>query len=149
MLAHIATLRSEVGMAEKTEKFAWSDDLSVGHKKLDAQHKGLIKLINAFGQDAMSQMEMGKRLEGLIAYAARHFNDEESFIMRKAPGLLTHQIESHATFIEKAYDFAHRFNEGAGDDLRQEVYGFLCDWLAHHIREEDQLYNPSRKAIPA
>ena len=132
-------------MNGQTQNFIWSDDLSVGHKKLDGQHKGLIKLINHFGKDDLSLSEMGKRIDGLIAYAARHFSDEENFIMRKAPELLAHQIECHATFIEQAYDFAHRFHAKADDSLRTEVYEFLCDWLIKHIREEDQQYNQSAK----
>ena len=130
-------------MTGENQQFAWSDDLSVGHKKLDGQHKGLIKLINAFGQGTLSYAKMGQQLEALIAYAARHFTDEENFIMRKAPALLTHQVECHATFIEKAYEFAHRFHESANEDLRIEIYEFLCGWLMHHIREEDQQYKPN------
>ena len=133
-------------MTAKTSQVTWSDDLSVGHKKQDGQHKGLIRLINHFGNDALSQDQMAEKLDGLIAYAARHFTDEENFIMRKAPELLTHQVECHAEFIEKAYDFAHRFNEGEGETLRQEVYTFLCGWLISHIREEDQQYNKTPKA---
>jgi len=133
-------------MDKSAEQITWSDDLSVGHRRLDGQHKGLIRLINRFGQDTLSQSEMTELLDGLIAYAAKHFSDEESYIMRKAPGLLTHQIDCHADFIEKAHDFAHRFHEGEGEVLRQEVYGFLCHWLIQHIREEDQQYNPTRQA---
>lgn len=132
-------------MDGQTQNIIWSDDLSVGHKKLDGQHKGLIKLINHFGKDDLSPSELGKRIEGLITYAARHFTDEENYIMRKAPDLLAHQIECHAVFIEQAYGFAHRFHAGAEDSLRQEVHEFLCNWLIKHIREEDQQYNRSAK----
>ena len=37
-------------MSEQAQRIAWTDDLSVGHKKLDEQHKGLIRLINDFGR---------------------------------------------------------------------------------------------------
>lgn len=129
-------------------QIAWSEDLSVGHKKLDDQHKGLIRLINNFGRGDLPQMELADSLDGLIAYAARHFNDEENYIMRKAPDLLTHQVDCHAAFIETAYDFAHRFNEGEDkdEDLRRAVYDYLCGWLLRHIREEDQQYNQKPKA---
>ncbi len=75
-------------MSVEANLIVWTDDLSVGHKKLDGQHKGLIRLINHFGRDTLTQAQMAKQLNGLIAYAARHFNDEENFIMRKAPSLL-------------------------------------------------------------
>jgi hemerythrin len=136
-------------MAHENQNFAWSDDLSVGHKKLDGQHKGLIKLINDFGQGAMPQSEMGTKLDAVIAYAARHFNDEEDYVMRKAPELLSQQAESHGAFIEKAYDFAHRFHDGEGDELRQDVYQFLSHWLVLHIQQEDQQYNKANPKPPA
>ena len=131
-------------MTSKAAQIVWDDALSVGHKKLDGQHKGLIRLINDFGCSDLTEEKMAGKLDGLIAYAARHFHDEEDFIMRKAPGILSKQMESHAGFIEKAYEFTHRFNlEEEAAALRQDVYDFLCDWLMKHIKEEDQEYNPN------
>lgn len=131
-------------MTAETREIVWTDSLSVGHRTLDGQHKGLIRLINRFGRDELTPERMAESIEGLIAYAARHFNAEEKFIQGSAPHLLGHQIECHAQFIETAYDFAHRFHEGEGEDLRQRVHAFLCDWLISHILEEDQQYNPKR-----
>ena len=131
-------------MGPAAREIVWSDTLSVGHRTLDGQHKGLIRLINHFGHDRLTPEQMAGSIEKLIAYAARHFNAEETFIQKSAPQLLEHQIECHAQFIETAYDFAHRFHEGEGEALRAEVHGFLCDWLISHIMEEDQQYNPKR-----
>ena len=133
-------------MGSKTQQIVWTDDLSVGNDQLDGQHKGLIKLINGFGGDELSADDLAENLEKLIAYAAHHFNDEEDFIMENAADLLSNQAECHANFIEKAYEFASRFSEGEGEDLRQDVYAYLCEWLISHIREEDQQYNPTRKS---
>ena len=133
-------------MGSKVQQIVWSDDLSVGNEQLDGQHKGLIRLINGFGGDTLSQADLAQNLEGLISYAAHHFNDEEDFIMNNVPNLLSHQVECHANFIEKAYEFASRFNEGEGEDLRQDVYVYLCEWLLLHIREEDQQYNQALKS---
>jgi hemerythrin len=132
-------------MTAQTREIGWSDDLSVGHRKLDAQHKGLIRLINRFGSASLDQAGLAGSIEALIAYAARHFNDEEKYIMRSAPELLTHQVECHAQFIETAYDFAHRFHDGEGAALRATVHDFLCQWLIRHIREEDQQYNKENR----
>ena len=133
-------------MTAQTQEIAWSDDLSVGHKKLDAQHKGLIRLINKFGMARLEPQELAEAVDAVIAYAARHFTDEEQYIMRAAPSLLTHQVECHALFIEAAYDFAQRFQAGEGETLRAEVYEFLCKWLVKHIREEDQQYNKANRS---
>ena len=130
-------------MASKNQQITWTDDLSVGVPHLDDQHKELIRLINGFGRDELSQDELAENLEGLIAYAAYHFNDEEDFILNNAADLLSHQADSHANFIEKSYGFASRFSDGEGEGLRQDVYTFLCQWLIGHIKEEDQQYNRS------
>jgi hemerythrin len=131
-------------MTAEARDIVWTEDLSVGHRTLDGQHKELIRLINHFGRGELGSEQMAESIEALIAYAARHFNAEEKFIQGSAPHLLAHQIECHAQFIETAYDFAHRFHEGEGEDLRKRVHAFLCDWLVGHILEEDQQYNPKR-----
>jgi hemerythrin len=128
-------------MTELVQQIEWSDDLSVGNKKLDGQHKSLIRLINEFGSRDLTSEKMADELDGVIAYAAKHFNAEETVILRKAPEILAHHIELHSAFIEKAYEFADRFNHGEGEALRRDVHAFLCRWLIEHIRTEDQQYN--------
>jgi len=131
-------------METAAREIVWTEELSVGHRTLDGQHKGLIRLINHFGHDRLDPQQMAASIEGLIGYAARHFAAEERFILKSAPHLLEHQIDCHARFIETAYDFAHRFHGGEGEELREKVYAFLCDWLVGHIMDEDQQYNPKR-----
>ena len=81
-------------MASKTQQIAWTDDLSVGNETLDTQHKGLIELINGFGQDELSQSEFTESLEGLIAYAARHFND-------RLPKRLRNNLAAARTLLDR------------------------------------------------
>lgn len=132
-----------------TTELAWSTELSVGVDALDAQHRGLIHLINRFGREPIEMEEMAALLEKVIAYAARHFNDEEDWLLANAPHLLEHQIECHCRFITQAYEFADRFQCGEDVELRDRVHSFLCDWLQRHIREEDQRYCPARRAAGA
>ena len=126
-----------------TQQIEWTDELSVGVENLDNQHKWLIDLINNFGQRAISPASLIENLGGVIDYAAKHFNDEEAYLKIHAADLLPHQIDCHAKFIKQSYDFALRLSNGEGDDLRQDIYSFLCDWLIRHIQEEDQQYHRS------
>ena len=128
----------------KNEQMVWTDSLSVGNTRLDGQHRSLIRLINHFGKDKLTTAQMADKLNGLITYAAKHFNFEETIIMRRAPDILNHHTDCHAQFIEQAYGFVQRFNEGSGEDLRADVYDFLCQWLLKHIQVEDQQYNRSK-----
>ncbi len=126
-------------------QIAWSDELSVGQQRLDAQHKRLIRLINAVqapGQDAAALADV---LEKLLAYAAKHFGDEENYIVAHAPQLIERHFPLHSAFIEKVYGFVHSFNEGCTTELQPLVHAFLCDWLAAHIKEEDQLYAEAKR----
>ncbi|HVI52737.1 MAG TPA: bacteriohemerythrin [Candidatus Sulfotelmatobacter sp.] len=119
----------------------WSDDLSVGNPLLDGQHKRLISMINTLGRKSLSVDELGEVIFGLLEYAAVHFRDEEVYIKEMAPDIVAEHFESHTAFISTAYRFVNRFKRGEALELRDPVYEFLCDWLIHHIREEDSQYN--------
>jgi len=126
---------------------AWTDDLSVGNPLLDGQHKRLISMINTLGRKSLSVDELGEVIFGLLEYAAVHFRDEEVYIKEMAPDIVAEHFESHTAFISTAYRFVNRFKRGEALELRDPVYEFLCDWLIHHIREEDSQYNRSHPAV--
>lgn len=124
------------------EPIAWSEDLSVGHQKLDAQHKRLINIINELGSVDADGETLLAALKRLLEYAAHHFRDEEEYIIRAAPHLIEHHFGMHSCFIEKMHDFSQQFLDGDNSTLRQEVYSYLCGWLIEHIRDEDSQYKP-------
>ncbi len=123
-------------------EITWTGDLSVGVEALDAQHRGLIALINRLAEPEMTEDGLAEAVQALIRYAARHFTDEETFIIDNAPDLIADHLGQHSRFIETAYAFAQRFHDGEGFALRDEVHDFLCDWLLSHIRVEDRKYAP-------
>jgi hemerythrin-like metal-binding protein len=125
----------------------WSDDLTVGNAMLDEQHKKLIAMINTLGQPSLTVDELGEVIFGLLEYAAVHFRDEEEFFTEVAPEIVPAHFLSHTVFIAGAYRFVQRFQRGEALALRDTVYDFLCDWLLHHIRDEDSQY--FRRSHPA
>lgn len=121
-------------------KIEWTDDLTVGNAHLDEQHKTLIAMINTLGRASLSVEELGEVIFGLLEYAAVHFRDEEAYFAEVAPEIIPAHFESHTAFISGAYRFVQRFQRGEALALRDTVYDFLCNWLIHHIKEEDRQY---------
>ena len=122
------------------KKIEWTDDLTVGNPMLDDQHKTLIAMINTLGRASLSVEELGEVIFGLLEYAAVHFRDEEAYFADVAPEIIPAHFESHTAFIAGAYRFVQRFQRGEAFELRDSVYDFLCNWLLHHIRDEDSQY---------
>ena len=123
--------------------FTWTDGLSVGHLRIDSQHKTLIGLINEL-HDAMKQGQaktvMAKILKELIGYTSRHFSAEEKFMARHGyPHYLAHKAQ-HAAFINRTLRIQQGFETGNAP-LSMDVMDFLKDWLSDHICVVDKQYS--------
>lgn len=119
----------------------WTDELSVGNKFIDDDHKKLVKLVNDF-HDAMEQGRgndvIGKVLHNLVIYTKEHFSREEVEMQRiKYPKYLAHKKE-HDNLIKEVADLQSGFQSGK-TMLTIQVSKFLRDWLATHIKQTDQL----------
>jgi hemerythrin-like metal-binding protein len=122
--------------------FPWSDAYSVRIPQIDAQHKGLIRLIN----DLHSAMAAGKGkeasgtiLDELIRYTESHFKYEEGMLrQRQYSNLAAHQTE-HKKLTGQVVELRERFRS-ARLTMSVEVMQFLKNWLANHILVHDQAY---------
>ena len=116
----------------------WNDTYSVGDAHLDAQHKGLIELINRL-DDAT---RVGEVLDGLARYVAEHFRDEERMLEASDfPGLEAHK-EQHRVFEVWLAEKQEAFRRGRGSPiLRDSVQSYLRVWLANHILFADRAYS--------
>ena len=92
--------------------FPWNDSYSVRIPQIDAQHKGLIRLIN----DLHSAMAAGKGkealgtiLDELVRYTESHFKYEEGMLrQRQYSGLAAHQSE-HQKLTGQVIELRERF----------------------------------------
>jgi hemerythrin-like metal-binding protein len=120
----------------------WSPNLAMGHPGVDEQHRMLILMI----RELAAHMDAGEHrqgvldaLQGMLAYAGAHFEDEEE-IMEEADwdGLARHE-GLHAEFLWKAGDFETQIK----DDYAlasSEVLKYLLKWLVEHIQVEDRAF---------
>lgn len=130
------------------ETFVWNDRYLTGEATVDDEHRELVRIINWVGDlesDGGSSNEVTKLFDGLIAYAAHHFANEEALMA--AAGCDERHISLHARIHA---DFARQVTSmrdmGAGTDV-SFVLRFLTNWLAYHILGTDQAMARQIRAI--
>lgn len=117
----------------------WSPNLSVGVEALDADHQGLIDLLNkldaevgrAAGYEAISQT-----LDELISHTEAHFRREEEIMAREDYPDAEHHAMVHKALTEEIEAFRKDF--AAGMEIGPEITEFIKRWLISHIMESDK-----------
>jgi hemerythrin len=134
-----------VGMATLTSTqviFPWQEKYSVGIPQIDAQHQGLIRLINdlhsamasGHGKDAI-----GKTLDELIRYTKSHFTYEETVLRQKNYSKYAMHLAEHKKLTAQVTELREKFLSNKLT-LTMEVMQFLKNWLADHIMGHDHQY---------
>jgi hemerythrin len=121
----------------------WTQDLSVGVKKIDNQHKELFKRINKMIYTMTqnnAKHEIMKIIKYLENYVTNHFGMEEEYMsMHEYPGSQSH-VAKHKEFNEIYNDFKKAFegNKYKTDHLAMKTQGWLCGWWVNHIASMDK-----------
>lgn len=122
----------------------WKDELSVGVREIDDDHKELIAIVNEFGALSRTSPEPARLkviCDRLLDYANRHFEREERLQRLAAyPGYDDHRA-AHNTLIDTLESFIQRYfveqREPIDDLTATEMRGFLRTWLIDHILKMD------------
>ncbi|MGV8176404.1 MAG: bacteriohemerythrin [Candidatus Bilamarchaeaceae archaeon] len=98
------------------EFVSWSEDLSVGIKEIDNQHKHFIGELNSAHSLCSSGNRDLKKARGIAAdimdYAREHFTTEESYFRKHDyPYAKEHEAE-HAKLLERSIEFYDRLDSG-------------------------------------
>lgn len=121
----------------------WKDEMVVGVKDFDEQHKKLVNLVNKLYETIKSggdKDQKQKLVEQLKTYAKTHFTLEERMMSAFGyPDYEKHKIE-HARFLAKIKEIRKELHNEEGP-LNQEVLYLLRDWLYEHITKTDKKYN--------
>lgn len=135
-------------------KIEWNENLSTGVPKIDAQHKGLINLINSLEEAVESRTVDAHHLHdktykatiiGLVMklrdYAFYHFYTEEIFMRSiRYSGYIRHRRE-HDIFSLRLLKY--EINVLEGDYMQAEdLLGFVMSWFSNHVRITDMAYVP-------
>ncbi|MCX8027332.1 MAG: bacteriohemerythrin [Thermodesulfovibrionales bacterium] len=120
----------------------WNDDLLVGIKEVDEQHKGLVEIINNL-YDAMKGDENKDFIKEIISklkdYTIFHFDNEEKLMQRhKYPAFAEHSGK-HKDFCTKVFAIERDLHSGKVN-LSMEILNFLSNWLITHIHGTDKKF---------
>jgi len=130
------------GVTSSEQLMTWTDDLSVGIRLIDEQHKVLLGLINELhaGMRARkSDAVLVGVVERLKEYTVKHFGQEEEYFDRYGyPETKAHK-ELHAKLVQQVLDFEAGLKSGKAK-VTMDIMRFLKDWLVKHIMGTDKKY---------
>lgn len=121
-------------------KIQWSDELGMGVKELDEQHRELIRIVNELIEAAAAKRG-GAVIEDIVKqlreYSVVHFRAEEDFMASiDYPGRSA-QVQAHADLKREVKEFQRRIYERTEISAR-EVLEFMKGWLLNHVLTYDR-----------
>lgn len=125
------------------DKIVWSDDMTVGCKALDDDHKVLIQALNDF-IDAIDNDEGVFVTDGiftaLVDYTHYHFTREEMIMEACGYTDIVNHKKTHEDLKEQLMDSRTRYMLNPNAELEDQVRNFLTNWLQDHILVKDMTY---------
>lgn len=122
----------------------WKEDLSVGVKEIDDQHKELFQKVSALfdacnagkGKD-----QIGPIINYLQDYAVLHFGAEEKLQKQhNYPEYAVHKAQ-HDQFIKDFLNLKDKIEQNGVTGLTiVQLNQVLVDWLIKHIRKTDKAF---------
>jgi hemerythrin len=136
-VANITSKKEEQTMAYMN----WNDDLSVGVREIDEQHRKLIGMVNAFYEKLKEndKVALGSLLASLTEYTVYHFKTEEKYMDKFNYQETDKHKNEHRLFVEKVSEIKARFDSGKFI-LTLEITSFVKDWIAKHVMGSDKRY---------
>lgn len=126
----------------------WTDKLSVGIARFDAEHRRLVDMVNDLFdavQGGRGREALGDILDDLITYTETHFSNEEAALRECTfPDVEAH-VEEHRLLTEQVREIRRKYLSGPSATLSMEVMNFLKNWLIKHIQGSDRRYTPFMK----
>ena len=122
--------------------FKWNAKYETGIAEVDAQHHGLVKLINRLGSlrvNGGGAADVTAALDALADYAKFHFSTEDSLM--QAAGITPEHYEAHSRTHNLFLGQINRIVEEAQGDVMvaiDRLLRYLVKWLAFHILGQDK-----------
>ena len=118
----------------------WSPAFELGIPRIDAEHRHLTGIVNAFYEAYRAGTGREKTfpvLNLLVKYVDVHFRSEERLMEAgRYPELLRHRRE-HEKLTEQIFELAEKYEVG-DSEISFAVMQFLKHWLLDHILQEDK-----------
>jgi hemerythrin-like metal-binding protein len=139
---HAADMVSMATLTSAHVIFPWLEKYSVGIPQIDAQHQGLIRLINDLHRAMVAGQGkdvVGKTLEELVRYTKSHFNYEETMLRQRNYSKYGIHLAEHKKLTSQVVELREKYVAGKLA-LTLEVMQFLKNWLSDHIVGHDHQY---------
>ena len=127
-------------------RIEWTEELSVGHRELDEQHRLLLHHYNLLHESLLHDTpevtgQTRKRvLAALLAYTMEHFDAEEHYLeLLDYPDLERHRRE-HRIFREKISSITRDVQEDR-IVLSTSLMKIMRNWITEHLASFDQEYS--------
>ena len=120
----------------------WTEELSVGVKELDSQHKLYFSIVNQLQRAIklnIASDESGRTLHHLADYTVIHLNKEEELFSKYAYPDAANHITQHNFFRNKIADIIKDYNKGYKPNP-DDLFKLCNDWFVSHIKNEDKKY---------
>ena len=128
---------------DELEKIIWTEEFSVGHETLDAQHFKIVSYINELiHMPAITKQTVAlEYITKMLMYSREHLDYEEQLLNENDyPDASSHSV-IHQFYVKKVENFL-KMSFVDDYDFRSEVLNFLKEWWIYHILEEDMKYRP-------
>jgi len=125
----------------------WTEDLAVGIKTIDQQHKELFNRINALLlaiREQRCRAEIDETIRFLDDYARFHFSEEEKRMEEAGyKGLQEHKLQ-HAIYLKNITELKRQAalprESGMSYELSVTATQIVVDWIVAHIMKTDKLF---------
>lgn len=117
----------------------WSDELALGCKEIDKDHRQLVGLLNDLN-DAVSNRAKGEieeTISDLIDFAAWHFGQEERLMMESGFPAPDDHLREHDELTDASVAALTRHRQG-DDTALSGFLPLLIDRLAAHFNGQDK-----------
>ncbi|MDX2256119.1 MAG: bacteriohemerythrin [Pseudanabaenaceae cyanobacterium bins.39] len=133
-----------------TESIAlWKEEYLTGNAQIDSQHHMIFAIVNCLHRaicDRQPNYRITELLEYLADHTIEHFQTEESLMMAVNYPEYPQHKQTHDLLLAKVHNILRKCNNRlanlssiqANSEATTEITHFLYEWLAHHIKGEDQ-----------
>jgi hemerythrin-like metal-binding protein len=127
---------------EFMEAIRWDDSFSVGVKKLDEQHRQIIRMINKLidaNNVSVGSELISETLTEMMRYASDHFEAEEDLMKEYGYPDYKSNKDQHIEFRKRLTGFSMD-TMAYKRSVPSEVLTYLKEWWIDHILKTDMKY---------
>ncbi|WP_448189206.1 bacteriohemerythrin [Azospirillum sp. sgz301742] len=119
----------------------WSEFLSVGHTKIDEDHKRLFEILNrlAKGEERRKRAVVSEAIEQMIRYAGEHFAREEELMAAIRYPLRAEHTQHHRELAAKVLGWREKIADRWHPWHGGTFFVVLAHWLVSHILDDDRM----------